>query len=237
MTTDRYSPSTLAKLARLEKQISYAFKDVSTLATAMTHSSWANEHGLPHNERLEFLGDAVLEVNISHEIYRRFPDQREGVMTRLRSRLVSEESLSEIAHELNLGSYLLMGKGEESQGGRERPALLADAVEALLGAVFLDGGHHAATAVIQRLFADRWPLSAATPKGKDYKTRLQEVTQEILHTLPVYSQLESHGPAHAKEFTIRLELSDGRHYQATGGSLKKAEQMAAKMALDDLQSM
>ena len=235
MSHDQYSPDILARLAALEQRISYHFKDIALLATALTHSSWANEHGLLHNERLEYLGDAVLELNISHEIYLRYPEQREGAMTRMRSQLVSEERLAEIAHDLNLGPLLLMGKGEEAQGGRQRAALLADAVEALLGAVYLDGGHDEARAVVARLYETIWSSCSMLPdKAKDYKTKLQETTQALLGTLPVYVPLDSSGPAHAKEFTIRLELSNGQQYQASGFSMKKAEQAAAKMALDEL---
>ncbi len=235
MTRDHYSPEVLAKLAAVEQRISYRFNDITLLATALTHSSWANEHGLQHNERLEYLGDAVLELNISHAIYMRYPEHREGAMTRLRSRLVSEERLAEIAHDLDLGSFLLMGKGEEAQGGRQRAALLADAVEALLGAVYLDGGHDAARSVVAGFYEPRWASCTMPPKGKDFKTKLQEATQALLGTLPVYVQLDSRGPAHAKEFSIRLELSNGQQYLATGSSIKKAEQTAARMALEELQ--
>ncbi len=236
MSHDHYSPEILASLAAVEQRISYRFKDITLLATALTHSSWANEHGLQHNERLEYLGDAVLELNISHEIYLRYPEQREGAMTRMRSRLVSEERLAEIAHDLDLGASLLMGKGEEAQGGRQRAALLADAVEALLGAVYLDGGHDEARAVVARLYETIWPSCLLPDKEKDYKTKLQEATQALLGTLPVYVQLDSRGPAHAKEFSIRLELSNGQQFLASGGSIKKAEQAAARMALDGLQA-
>ncbi len=226
-----FSPDTLRRLAALEERLRYRFRDVSLLVTALTHSSWANEHGTVHNERLEFLGDAVLEVNISHEIYKRFPQEREGGMTRLRSRLVSEGKLAELARSLGLGEMLFMGRGEESQGGRERPALIADAMEAVLGAVYLDGGHEEASALIHRLYADRWPAPETDKKSKDYKTRLQEATQSILHSLPVYVPLSSSGPEHAKIFRVQLELSDGRCFVAEGGSLKRAEQEAARLAL------
>lgn len=226
-----FSPDTLSRLAELEEKLQYHFKDISLLATALTHSSWANEHNTQHNERLEFLGDAVLEVNISLEIYRRFPKEREGGMTRLRSRMVSEGKLAELARELGLGALLFMGRGEEAQGGRERPALIADAVEAVLGAVYLDGGHEAAAAVIRHLYEGRWPAAGTERKAKDYKTRLQEATQAILHSLPVYVPLSSSGPEHAKIFCVQLDLSDGRSFTAEGASLKRAEQEAARIAL------
>ncbi len=229
-----FSPDTLKRLSELEERLQYRFHDISLLATALTHSSWANEHNTVHNERLEFLGDAVLEVNVSHEIYKRFPQEREGGMTRLRSRLVSEGKLAELARSLHLGEMLFMGRGEEAQGGRERPALIADAMEAVLGAVYLDGGHEEASALIHRLYADRWPEPGTDRKSKDYKTRLQEATQSILHSLPVYLPLSSSGPEHAKTFRVQLELSDGRSFVAEGGSLKRAEQEAARLALEAL---
>lgn len=230
----KFSPGTLKRFSELEDRLGYRFHDISLLATALTHSSWANEHNTSHNERLEFLGDAVLEVTVSHELYKRFPQEREGGLTRLRSRLVSEGRLAELARELGLGALLFMGRGEEAQGGRERPALIADAVEAVLGAVYLDGGHEQASALIHRLYAERWPVPGVDRKNKDYKTRLQEATQAILHSLPVYMPLSSSGPEHAKTFRVRLELSDGRCFVAEGGSLKRAEQEAARQALEAL---
>ena len=226
-----FSPDTQKRLSELEGRLQYRFHDISLLATALTHSSWANEHNTVHNERLEFLGDAVLEVNVSHEIYLRFPKEREGGMMRLRSRLVSEGKLAELARGLGLGEMLFMGRGEEAQGGRERAALIADAMEAVLGAVYLDGGHEEASALIHRLYAGKWPDPESDKKSKDYKTRLQEATQAQLHSLPVYMPLSSTGPEHAKTFRVQLELSDGRSFIAEGGSLKRAEQEAARLAL------
>ena len=159
-----FSPDTLKRLSELEERLQYRFHDISLLATALTHSSWANEHNTVHNERLEFLGDAVLEVNVSYEIYKRFPQEREGGMTRLRSRLVSEGKLAELARSLHLGEALFMGRGEEAQGGRERAALIADAMEAVLGAVYLDGGHEEASALIHRLYSNRWPEPGTDPQ-------------------------------------------------------------------------
>lgn len=228
------SPGNQKLLSDVEERLHYQFHDVSLLAAALTHSSWANEHGTMHNERLEFLGDAVLEINISLELYQRFPTEREGELTRLRSLLVSEGKLAELARGLRLGEALFMGRGEEAQGGRSRPALIADAVEAVLGAVYLDGGQAAASALVSRLYEGHWPSYGDAGKVKDYKTRLQEVTQSLLHTLPVYSLLSSSGPEHARTFQVHLALSNGRSFTASGGSLKRAEQEAAKLALEAL---
>lgn len=217
----------------LEERLGYRFHDAGLLAQALTHSSWTNEHETePHNERLEFLGDAVLEVNISLGLYLRFPHEREGGMTRLRSRLVGEGKLAELARNLGIGECLRMGKGEEAQGGRKRPALLADAMEAVLGAVYLDGGHEEAARLIGRLYEGQWPAPESVRKGKDCKTRLQEITQARFRALPVYIPLGSGGPEHARVFEVRLELPEGRSFTARGGSQKRAEQEAARLALD-----
>ena len=219
--------------APLEEALHYVFQDKSLLSTALIHSSWANENACDvHNERLEFLGDAVLEVNISHELYERFPHEREGGMTRMRSRLVSEGKLAELARSLHLGDYLYLGRGEEAQGGRERAALLADAMEAVLGAVYLDGGHDKAARLVARLYEGQWPDPASARKGKDYKTRLQEVTQAEFRALPVYIPLASSGPEHARTFEVCLELPDGNSFTARSTSLKRAEQEAARQALE-----
>lgn len=230
------SPDELTRLSIVEDRLLYRFHDKTLLAAALTHSSWANEHGTAHNERLEFLGDAVLEINISREIYERFPEEREGEMTRLRSLLVSEEKLASLARDLRLGDALFMGRGEEAQGGRTRPALIADALEAVLGAVYLDGGHEAASALIGRLYHGQWPCPDKANKVKDYKSRLQEITQASLHTLPVYRLLSSSGPEHARIFRVRLDLPDGVSFSASGVSLKRAEQEAARLALESFAS-
>ncbi len=228
------SHEAMRRLSAIEDRIQYHFANSSLLVTALTHSSWANEHNTPHNERLEFLGDAVLELCVSKELYDRFPHEREGMLTHLRSRMVGEEKLAELARMLHLGECMLMGRGEEAQGGRERPALIADAVEALLGAVYLDGGHAAATALVHRLYEKHWPTSGDDNKNKDYKTKLQEVTQALLHSLPVYVHLSSDGPEHARTFYVRLDLSNNSSFTASGGSIKRAEQEAARLALEAL---
>ena len=141
-----------AKLAALEARLGYRFSDRTLLETALTHSSWTNERkNAVHNERLEFLGDAVLEICVSEKLYTRYPQEREGSLTRLRARLVGEEKLAELAHKLGLGECLRLGKGEEAQGGRERPALLADAMEAVIGVAYLDGGHNSAANLVAKL--------------------------------------------------------------------------------------
>lgn len=225
-----------AKLDALETRLAYHFSDRTLLETALTHSSWANERkNAVHNERLEFLGDAVLEICVSETLYARYPMEREGSLTRLRSRLVGEEKLAELAKKLGLGDCLRMGRGEEAQGGRERPALLADAMEAVLGAAYLDGGQHIAAALVARLYEGQWPDPETTRKGKDFKTRLQEVTQAKFHALPTYLPKGSSGPEHALIFEVELRLPDGFTLLAKGPSLKRAEQEAAACALKYLE--
>lgn len=218
--------------SRLEAVLGYTFVRPETLHTALTHSSFANEYGLPqHNERAEFLGDAVLELCVSFALYTRFPQAREGDLTRLRSSLIRGPFLAKIAREIGIVLYLKLGKGEDDQGGRQREALLADAVEAVLGAVFEDGGFAAANSVVERLFAPHWPTCLEHVLHKDYKTLLQEATQRAHKERPIYMLAGDRGPEHAKTFEVRLFLPDGRSFSATGPSVKRAEQEAARLAL------
>jgi len=227
-----------ASLEALEQALGHVFRRRDLLATALTHSSWANERGesISHNERLEFLGDAVLELCVTETLFARFPDAPEGELTLLRSHLVNESSLAELARRLSLDVHVRLGKGEENQGGRTRSALLSDAFEAVVGALFLDGGYTVAQTAIGRIFEPIWPANPAAPKPKDYKSRLQEYTQRVHKARPVYTLLGSHGPEHDKLFEVRLILPDGQCVTAEEKSVKKAEQMAAKKALDSLQA-
>lgn len=218
-------------LEKLQEAISYRFGQVKLLGLAMTHSSYANEQGCDHNERLEFLGDAVLELAVSEELFNRFPEAPEGALTKLRAKLVNMPSLAEMAKSLGLESYIYLGKGEESQGGRERDSLLSDAFEALLGAVFLDNGYSAARDVVLGLFAPSWPQEVEPPKVRDFKSRLQELTQRDQKSRPIYRLMGSSGPEHEKLFEVEVVLPDGRTVHAKGSSVKKAEQAAARTAL------
>ena len=216
--------------------LGHEFADPRLLTVALTHSSFANERGesAGHNERLEFLGDAVLELCVSEELFARFPEAPEGELTLLRSQLVNESSLAAMARRLCLESHVLLGRGEENQGGRGRASLLSDVFEAVVGAIFQDGGYEAAQAFVARVFAGLWPARPAAPKAKDFKSRLQEYTQKTHKTRPVYALLGSAGPEHDKRFEVRLTLPCGREVLATEKSVKKAEQMAARMALETL---
>lgn len=167
----------------LQDRIGYRFKDESLLVLAVTHSSWANEHsaGNAHNERLEFLGDAVLEIAVSAQLFARFPDAREGELTRLRSSLVNEATLAVIARKLHLDDCLRLARGEENQGGRQRDSLLSDAMEAVFGGVFVDGGIEKARAVVERLYTDLWPKNAT-------KVRRQGFQDEVAGGHAAYQQ-------------------------------------------------
>ncbi len=218
---------------RLQRGIPYQFSQVKLLRVALTHSSYANEQqtGAEHNERLEFLGDAVLELCVSEELFRRFPDAREGQLTAMRSKLVNQDTLAALARKMHLPEHLILGKGEEGQGGRERDSLLSDVFESVLGAVFLDGGFAAARKVVEELFLDLWPAGSERKKNKDPKSRLQELTQQRFKERPIYVLAASSGPEHDKQFIVRLTLPDGSEFTATGSSLKRAEQTAAEQAL------
>lgn len=217
----------------LQTALGYTFTQPDRLLMALTHSSFANEHDLlHHNERLEFLGDAVLGLCVSWALYARFPEAREGDMTRLRSRLISSPFLAGIAQEIGLEACLILGKGEESQGGRQREALLSDALEAVLGAVFEDGGFAGVSSVVEHLYAAHWPEDVEHSLRKDYKTRLQEFTQRTHKERPIYMLAGGSGPEHAKTFEVRLFLPDGRTFGGTGPNVKRAEQEAARLALE-----
>ena len=226
-------------LVALQQNIPYRFQQVKLLQAAMTHTSAANEKagGAEHNERLEFLGDAVLELCISKELYRRFSDAREGELTAMRSQLVNQTSLASIARKLGIDKCLLLGKGEEAQGGRKKDTLLSDAVEAMLGAVFLDGGNEAAEQVVASLFKKKWETLNRSLQTRDYKSRLQEIIQTRFKDRPVYNLLGNSGPEHAKEFIVALRLPDGTTVEATGTSVKRAEQQAACAVLEMLETL
>lgn len=229
------TPST-EDLSQFETRLGHHFADGALLRLALTHSSWVNENGMQeaHNERIEFLGDAVLELAVSTELFKKFPTAREGDLTRLRSTLVNTQVLAELARDLALESVLRLGRGEENQGGRERDTLLADAMEAVLGAVYLDAGFIKASRVVLRIYKTRWPRDMASLKRKDFKTQLQEATQrqEVeARGLPVYVLEDCTGPEHDRVFTVRVTLPAGQYFVARGHSVKRAEQEAAKMAL------
>lgn len=220
-------------LAVLESQIGYRFHDRQLPRQALTHKSYSNEQLEPcrHNERLEFLGDAVLELAVSQRVYTHYPQIPEGGLTRIRSEVVSEKGLLPIARQLALGKGLLLGRGEEKSGGRKKASLLTDALEALLGAVFCDGGYPAACDVVDRLFAETIEAMAGSQYGTDYKTRLQERLQARFNRLPQYDLVQVSGPDHRRVFRMEVRF-DGKVLGSGEGSSKKhAEQQAAAAAM------
>ncbi len=220
----------------LQKKLGHWFKSAEMLELALTHSSWANDlkKGDNHNERLEFLGDAVLELCVSSELFQRFPKAREGDLTRLRSHLVNTSFLADLARKIGLPSLIKLGRGEDRQGGRGRDTVLSDALEAVLASVYLDGGFIAARQTVKILYNGLWPESFEQKKEQDNKTRLQEISQSLFQALPVYNLESASGPSHARVFNVSLRLPDGTIYQASDSSLKRAEQKAAGIALAEL---
>jgi len=220
---------------KLEESLGYSFSNRNLLAEAMTHRSYTNEcpGQMPDNERLEFLGDAVLDLIISQYLMSKLPKSPEGELTRIRAEVVALPSLERLARSLDLGKALLLGRGEERSGGRNKASLLADALEALFGAIFTDGGFDRARSVILPLFVPSLHQAAAD-EGQDYKSRLQEVLQAAQRGLPVYQLAETTGPAHECTYLVEI-IIDGRLYGTGKGRTKKgAEQAAAKAALASL---
>ena len=223
----------------LEKKLGYVFRDPALLQAALYHSSYANEHRGAHiasNERLEFLGDAVLGFVTAEHLYKRHPDLPEGDLTRIRAALVCEESLHEVAQTLSLGDHLCLGKGEEQGGGRRRPSILADATESVFAAVYLDGGIEAARELMHRVLLDKEREELVEERRRDYKTELQELVQRKSDQVLRYELTGSSGPDHAKEFAFRVTLNGVTVGEGTGRSKKEAEQSAACAALAHLKN-
>jgi len=218
----------------LEAKLGYTFRDRSLLENALTHSSYANENHSPmgSNERLEFLGDSILGMVTAAYLYREHPGLPEGDLTRTRAALVCEESLVEVADRLDLGAYLKLGRGEACGGGRERPSIRADAVEAVLAAVFLDGGLVEARRIIQRFILDQEKEKGT---NRDHKTALQELVQRQSGRVLAYRLIGESGPDHAKTFTVEVTLNGEAVGRGEGHSKKEAEQMAAKAAIAKLE--
>ena len=221
----------------LQKKIHYRFKSLDLLDQGLRHKSYVHENieaGGQDNERLEFLGDAVLDLVISHLIMDRHPDYPEGNLSRLRAAVVNETRLAKIAGELALGDYILLGKGEEMTGGRQKSSILAAALEAILATVYLDGGFKKAWQVISQLFS--FHLDQAEQEGfyQDFKTKLQEFSQEALKATPRYLVVKEFGPDHDKVFGVKVMIQDKVAGVGAGKSKKEAEQRAARRTLQKL---
>ena len=221
----------------LEQKLNYTFQNPALLQEALNHSSYANEHRTAHlhsNERLEFLGDSVLGFVTAEFLFQRHPEAPEGDLTRIRAALVCEQSLYEVAQRLGLGQYLKLGRGEEAGGGRERTSILADAVEAVFAAVYLDGGMEAARTLIHRCLLDAQRESVVEERRRDYKTALQELVQRQADQVLTYRMVDEQGPDHAKTFHAEVLLNGAAIGSGSGHSKKEAEQAAARAALQTL---
>jgi ribonuclease III len=222
-------------LPELEGALGVRFTDADLRRTALTHRSYAFERGeTVTNERLEFLGDSVLGIVVTDMAYRTYPDMPEGSLAKLRAAIVNMTALADVSRSLGLGDHLLLGKGEEQSGGRDKASILADALEAVLGAVYLDLGLDAARELVERLFRPRMEAYIGG-EGLDYKTLLQELASRVLRSLPEY-RLRDVGPDHEKEFTATVYLGGQPYGRGTGRSKKEAEQQAAQEAFARLSS-
>ena len=222
-------------LKDLETAIGYQFQNISLLQRALAHSSYANERwhdSLMSNERLEFLGDSVLGMLVADYLYKTFPNRPEGDLTRMRADMVCEKTLAQIAVRLNLGEHLLLGKGEELGGGRSRDSILADAVESVIAACYLDGGMDAAKRFVQQFVLVNVPVDR--PNHMDYKTVLQERIQQKKNQTLAYILIGESGPDHDKHFQVELRLNNQVVGVGSGSSKKRAEQDAARVALEQL---
>jgi ribonuclease-3 len=230
-------------LSKLEQTLGYKFQDIKLLERAVTHRSWAYEK-IPfgeeenirdlQNEALEFVGDSVLGLAVAEELHRRHPKSSEGDLTLMKHYLVSTDTLAEIAKELKIGKYMRVGRGEEKTGGRRKQALLANTLEAIIGAIFFDRGYIPARAFIKRIFAGE--LKEATPKTSiDFKTLLQETLQAQKLAAPKYKVVKTEGPPHDRTFFVEAVWENGK-INGEGSSIKSAEMMAASLALEKLKS-
>jgi ribonuclease-3 len=214
----------------LRQRLRHRFEDDALFTLALAHRSWCAENpGTESNERLEFLGDAVLGLVVTDHLFRTYGALAEGELAKVRAAVVNAGVLAELAAELGIGPALALGKGEDASGGREKPSILSDAMEALIGAVYLDGGWTAADALVMGLLGERIAEAATGPGGQDYKTRLQELAAQRLDTLPRYD-VQEEGPDHAKRFFATVYLGDEECGSGKGRSKKQAEQAAAKVA-------
>ena len=219
----------------LEAAIDYRFKNITLLQNALTHSSYANERwhdGLMSNERLEFLGDSILGMVVADYLYRNFPQRPEGELTKMRADMVCEASLARVAHQIHLGDHLLLGHGEEQGGGRERASILADATESVIAACYLDGGMEAAKSFIETFILCNVPTGRL--HNKDHKTALQELVQQKKNQTLTYTLVGERGPDHDKEFSVEVCLNGRPIGTGIGSSKKRAEQDAARVALEKL---
>jgi ribonuclease III len=228
----------VADIKKLEKRLGIAMKSRPLLEQALIHSSYTNENparGTGHNERLEFLGDAVLDLIVADKLYQDFPDITEGDMTRLRASLVRRETLARLSEDIELGTYLFMGKGEESTGGRKKLPNLAGALEAVIAAVYLDRGMDTVRKMVLDLFTEEWKKLTSREHGIDYKSKLQEITQSRFQEIPAYRLVSETGPDHDKQFMVEVLVKAKVVGSGAGKSKKLAETEAARQAVQRLE--
>lgn len=234
------SPDRLEQLAVLEIALEYAFRDPSLLDCALTHRSYANENPdlmKADNERLEFLGDAVLTLCISDLLMKKYPACTEGDLSKIRSSIVNEKPLAGLARDLRIGDYLLLGKGEDSSGGRTKSSLLANALEAVIAAVYCDAGFEGVYGFVEKRFHPLLDTGTDAVAYQDYKTALQEITQNRFRLIPRYGVIREFGPDHDKVFQVRVAIGDIVSAAGLGRNKKEAEQRAAGKALDALEKL
>ncbi len=227
------------RIKQFEKIIGYSFRKPALLKRALTHKSFAHEAKLSRdeqNERLEFLGDAVLELAVSQLLMERYPQFSEGDLSKMRASIVNEKQLATLARKFRLGEFLYLGKGEEQTSGREKPSLLADGYEAILGAIYLDRGFDKAAKVICRYYSELLDHTPAAEFYRDYKTELQERSQGLYHAVPRYRLIAEKGPDHDKIFEVEILIQNESFGRGTGRNKKDAEQMAACEALSKISS-
>ena len=215
----------------LEDRIGYTFKDKQLIIEALTHKSYKKPY---NNERLEFLGDAVLDLIVGEYLFKKFPQSNEGILSKIRASLVNESGFTLLARAIGLGEYMYLSLAEENNNGRDKPSLLSNAFEALIGAIYLEAGLSKAKEISIRLLEECHPRIDLQSLSKDYKTTLQELTQATHGVTPVYKLLGSFGPDHKKEFEIAVVLDDSEISRARGKSKKDAQQKAAQIALEKL---
>ena len=220
-------------LTRLQKELGYSFSDINLLTRCLTHVSHGKGKQNDHNETLEFLGDAVLDLAVSDLLMRRFPERSEGDLSKMRAALVNSAMLAVKAEQLNLGALLRMGKGEERSGGRKKKSILAGAFEAVIGGIYWDGGYEAARRAVERYFSS--DIKERNLGQQDYKTRLQEISQILFHAPPDYRVVAESGPDHEKRFMTEIHVGGKLMGRGEGKSKKQSEQEAARKALEALQ--
>ena len=230
-----FSETRIEQLNSLQDRIKFKFSDIKLLNKALTHRSYANENSvaLKHNERLEFLGDSVLDILVSDYLVHKYNEFAEGTLSKIRAAVVNETCLAKLAKNIKLGSYLLLGKGEDLSGGRGKASILADTFEALAGAVFCDGRFDAASNIFLPLLIEEITKTAQSWSFRDFKSDLQEYTQNKLVCIPSYKVVREIGPDHAKKFEVVVMIKNEVGGKGFGRSKKEAEQAAAKMAMEN----